>query len=348
MFFVKPDNAIFLQLWDASPERAPFAHPGYLSLWEDEKTEAIAAVQKVVGGHVLYPFLLRSLKNEAFWHPHCEGIYDIISPYGYGGPEFVPDKGVTISPKKKEQLFRHFYDAFRQWAINKRVVSEFVRFSLFSEARNQFTGLVENPINNVVVNLRHSLPEIWKSFPYRVRRDIKIAGQADLKVLEDPQGKRLDDFLRVYYDTMRRRRASTFYFFTKEWFEHLIAQMPGCFTFFHTLSNETVVASELVLLSRNCAYSFLSSTLNTYFKLRPGHILKHHLIEWAHENGYSDIVLGGGHKPHDGIFAFKKSFAPKGVIPFYTGKNIFNQSMYDQLSAGQTKNTGFFPAYRER
>ena len=359
MKLLNPGNASdrdrWLCLWQASG-REPFAHPGYVELYAGGEAQARCALYESYGGQIFYPFLLRSIPKAIATKPAATPAFDIISPYGYGGPLLVEkptDKGVpeienndpSIQKEQKTALFSRFYREFHLWARNNNVVSEFVRFYLFSEAREHYYGLVESPIQNVVVDLQPPLDAIRKNLPYNVRRNIRIAEQSGLHVVEDPWGSRLDDHLHVYYDTMKRRRAKAFYFFPKEWFERLMEQMPGCFTFFHTMHKDTVVASELVLTANNRAYSFLSSTLREHFNLRPAHLLKHHIIQWAKNKAYSELVLGGGQKPNDGIYAFKKSFAPKGIAPFHTGKMIFDEKTYQALS-GKTTYEGFFPAYR--
>jgi hypothetical protein len=60
-------------------------------------------------------------------------------------------------------------------------------------------------------------------------------------------------------------------------------------------------------------------------------------------------VLGGGYGADDGIFRYKRSFAPRGLVPFFTGSRILEPELYDELTArvGNTRDGAFFPAYRE-
>jgi len=41
--------------------------------------------------------------------------------------------------------------------------------------------------------------------------------------------------------------------------------------------------------------------------------------------------FGGGAKPEDGVFKYKKNFAKNGVYDFYIGKKIYNQKIYDNV-----------------
>lgn len=339
----------WLTLWQGSPDQSPFAHPGYLSLWEDGKTRAMAAVHRVTGGYVFYPFLLRDLRQEPFWSDTTSGsgAFDITSPYGYGGPEWIPDAGTPhASAEAKEQHYRDFYDAFRRWAYENKVVSEFIRFCLFTEARTAYPGTVEHNNDNVVVDLTGSPDEAWKAFHSKVRKNVRTAIRNNLTTLHDTEGQHFDEFLKVYYHTLDRRKASDFYYFSKPWFEKLCRQLNGRCSLFHVMYNDQVIASELVLCSRSRIFSFLGGTLHTHFQLRPSDFLKYTIMQWGREAGYQQFVIGGGHKPHDGIFAFKKSFTPEGVFPFHTGKMIFDPETYQTLTASAQTDKGFFPAYR--
>lgn len=339
----------WLTLWQGSPDQSPFAHPGYLSLWEDGKTRAMAAAHRVTGGHVFYPFLLRDLRQEPFWPDTTSGsgAFDITSPYGYGGPEWIPDAGTPhASAEAKDQHYRDFYDAFRRWAYENKVVSEFIRFCLFTEARKTYPGTVEHNNDNVVVDILRSSDQAWHSFNSKVRKNVRTAIRNQLKAVHDPEARHLDEFIKVYYHTLERRSAAPFYFFNKQWFETLCRQLNGRCSFFHVLHGGEVIASELVLLSAKRIYSFLGGTLHTYYHLRPSDYLKYAILEWGREAAYQQFVIGGGHKPHDGIFAFKKSFTPGGGIPFYTGKMIFDPKTYQALTAKGQADEGFFPAYR--
>ena len=92
------------------------------------------------------------------------------------------------------------------------------------------------------------------------------------------------------------------------------------------------------------------------FHLRPNDLLKYEIILWAKSCGKQYFVLGGGAQPGDGMYRYKLSFAPCGSVPFYTGRRIINQALYERLVANKGLSLGqgaesrseprFFPAYR--
>lgn len=405
----------WLTLWKQSQEKEPFSHPGYVALYADEKTAACAAVHEDDEGKVFYPFLLRDLRKEAFWpekysgEPQADaqvkdqpklqdarhhgkrmtGAFDIISPYAYGGPELICSKPELKSSKEKkpetsheakEKLYPAFYKAFDAWARETGVVSEFVRFSLFSDARPYYYGTLEPNNVNVVCRLqqsndkadktkirqklhsqRYGLPPgyaedaneqgygVWAGFRPKVRWMARKALKKGLMVVEDASGTRQADFLRVYYATMDRLNARAFYYFDKAYFDGLQAALGGRFRYFHTVYKGNIVSSLLALCSNSRVYLFLLGGLHEYFHLSGNNLVLFHSIMWAQKNGYQDYVFGGGYKPYDGIFNFKKSFAPNGLVPFYTGKMVFDKEAYRLLKATHPQpSSDFFPEYRSQ
>lgn len=359
MQILNPDNTTdrncWLQLWEASG-REPFTHPAYVQLYTNGSAEARCALYETDKGVVFYPFLLRCIPKQTGKKPSATPFFDIISPYGYGGPLLVkkqPEKWTTeagnasaaIEKEQKTALFSGFYSYFHRWARENNIVSEFVRFFLFSEARVFYYGLVEHNNDNIVVSLNRTDEELWRSFRHKVRKNVRKALEKGLVVEEDPLGERLDDFLNVYYHTLDRRKATGFYYFSKDFFRRSVQALSGNSCFFHVQQQNQVIASELVLMSDSHVYSFLGGTLADHFDARPTDLLKYHITKWARTNGFTHFVIGGGHKPHDGIFAFKEAFAPGSILPFHTGKMIFDEKMYKNMH-GNISYDGFFPAYR--
>ena len=105
--------------------------------------------------------------------------------------------------------------------------------------------------------------------------------------------------------------------------------------------------------SANHLYSFLGGTLAEAFAERPNDLLKHEIILWGRQAGKRAFVLGGGFAPDDGIYRYKKSFAPNGSAPFCVGRRIHNAAAYTRLiesrrrwQSGWAPRNGYFPEYR--
>lgn len=333
------ERAQWLRAWSEWPEREVFAHPAYAELYQTDADRALCAAWRDDASTVLFPLLARAIPRAA---PHC----DLSTPYGYGGP--------FAWGEPHHPLPHQFWPAYEHWTRELGAVSEFVRFHLFPDALlGSYPGEQACPMMNVVRALDLPSEELWQDFDYKVRKNVKRARASGIRIVHDPEGARIEDFLRIYRGTMARRHASGAYDFPAEFFRRIQTHLAGCHTYFHAVLDGAVIASELVLLSRHRAYSFLGGTDERYFAQRPNDLLKVAIIEWCRETGRRAFVLGGGYEPSDGIFRYKLSFAPSGQREFHIGKRILDGEAYAALVAsrhgadpGWQPHPGYFPAYR--
>ncbi len=154
---------------------------------------------------------------------------------------------------------------------------------------------------------------------------MKRALELGLSVERDANGRRLEEFLGIYEQTMDRRSASTAqYYFGRPFFERLIAQLPQCIQFFHVLAEGRVVSTELCFVSAEHVYSFVGGTSPEAFELRANDLLNTRSSAGRKKPERKTFVLGGGYGAADGIFRYKLSFAPKGERPFRVGTRVFD------------------------
>ncbi|HEY4262418.1 MAG TPA: GNAT family N-acetyltransferase [Schlesneria sp.] len=337
----------WLALWNAWPEREVFAHPDYPALFAKPGDQILCAVEVTTSGGVLFPFLLRPLAREE-WVEDDNQSWDLVGPYGYGG---VFAWGVD------EDAENDFWVNFETWIERQNVVSSFVRLSLFPDQTIPFRGIVELNTSNIVRNLDIEPDALWREYEHKVRKNVNKAKQANLTVEIDSSGQRLEEFLAIYYSTMDRRDASGTYYFPKSFFESLCTNLSGQYLFFHVLHESKMISTELVLVSQQHLYSFLGGTLPDGFSMCPNDLLKHEVNLWGRTAEKHSFVLGGGYNGEDGIFRYKKSFAPQGVTSFFVGKQIHQPAVYDRLVSQRqqweesrgvtwTPKPGYFPLYR--
>lgn len=340
-------HAAWIELWRDWPDREVMAHPDYVRLFARPRDLVLAATARTERGGVLYPFLLRPLAAEPWAFPGEAG-WDLTSPYGYGGA-FAWDVGPEDA--------RAFWTQLDAWARTRPVVTSFARLSVFPDQILPFDGQVVVNSPNVVRDLQRSDEDLWSDYESKVRQNVRRARSRGCTLEVDPEGVRLHDFHRVYTATMERREASSYYFFPREFFETLRRALPGQFAFFHVLHEDRVVSSELVLLSTRHAYFFLGGTLAEAFDLRPNDLLQHESFRWCRDAGKTALVLGGGYRGSEGLLRYKRSFAPRGDVPFQVGTKIHDPARAARLveaRRGWERARGhdwqpdptFFPAYR--
>ncbi|MBX3434817.1 MAG: GNAT family N-acetyltransferase [Pirellulales bacterium] len=345
---VPADRAAWLAAWNAWARRDVFAHPGYQELSAGGTTRAMCASLTTDAGAVLFPFLLQDLAPLPCWDPDVGPAYDVTTN-GYVGAFRTSESG-------EDELAARFWQRFDAWSAATGVVSEFVRMSVDANQLLPYPG-EQATKRNIVRSLDLEEPELWKDVRHKVRKNVKRARSEGVTVEVDPCGDRLDEFLAVYDGTMGRRSVASQDAQAAEYFARLCRSLPGNFAFLHAMHGGQVVSSELVLFGAENAYSFLGGTDERHFEMRPNDLLKYEIILWARSQGLRQYVLGGGRSPDDGIYRYKESFAPHGVVDYRVGWRVPRPEAYRRLSArspgaGQTeyspnRTETYFPAYRK-
>lgn len=324
-----------------------FFNPDYGKLYEEIEGGTCETFEySGAGGTIRNMFIKRPVP----WLINGVPYYDVTTPYGYGGP-------VVTAGEPSEAMISKYYTAWLNYCRDNRIVAEFVRFHLFDNIalRDAFPGEVTHVSDNVVRMLSDDIDDIWMQFEHKVRKNVKKAQSNDLIVTTDAIGDHLDDFLKIYYDTMQRNNAKEYYSFGRTYFQNIIDSLRGKFEFFNVWHEDTIISTELVLCSECYTYSFLGGTLDEYYPMRPNDLLKYEIIKWSKETGRKAFVLGGGYGSNDGIYRYKKAFAPGDDVPFYIGKRIVDLDMYSKLiELRKLQNTAFdaasnyFPLYRSK
>ena len=337
------DYEEWLNIYNNWELKEPFAHPSYCLLFRNYKTESKCAILTSNNGGVIYPFLLRDIQKEEY----SNGIVakDIISPYGYSGMYKL-----NLNDTFENITIEKFYVQFKMWAKSQFIISEVVKFHLFDEVYSQYDGNIETPQQNISVNLTKGIDLIWKNFEHKVRKNVKKALNNKLIVMIDSSGSHIKDFLLIFNSTLKRRAALDSYFFDISFFEKMIKEMKDNFCFFHVTIDSKIISSELCLISKNNIYSFLGGTNSDFFHLRPNDFLKFEIIKWGILNNKKRFILGGGYQKNDGIFNYKKSFAPKELHNFNIGTKIFDINTYNEIIKAKInyhikKNESWKPRY---
>ena len=329
----------WLEAWHHTG-REPFAHPGFGGLFAGVTDLCVAAWWEEDGGHVLLPLVLRPLPPALAAHEEVDGWVDGTSPYGYGGPfvQGTPDMGA-------------FYEELLTWMRDSRVLASFLRGSVVGSAAPDVEPMGLRRVHladNVVVGLDVGPEARWRRYEHKVRKNVNKARRHGLTTTVASDFTDVRAFTEVYGVTMARRSASRFYRFDEDFFERLRTTLTGSFWVADTRDEEgQLVSTELVLVGERHCYSFLGGTRQEAFSMSPNDLLKHDVIDYATEAGLRSYVLGGGYTPEDGIYRYKRSFAPTGVVPFWGVQLVADQSRYEAAcSAVPTTDATFFPRYR--
>lgn len=338
---VEEEKEEWQTIWNNSEHREVFLSPEYAKAYNTRDEIAKCAILVEENTIIMYTFIQRKICIEY----NNETYYDLITPYGYGGPYYSGNKNLEIETK--------FNEEFEKWCELNNIVSEFIRFTLFDKKLINYNGIIEENNLNVVCNLQKKEEDIWKNFKHKVRKNVKKALNNEVTVQIDENGETLEQFLKIYYETMDRNNASSQYYFSENYFKHIIDKLKGSYIIVNAIRDSEIISTELVLMSSESIYSFLGGTKSEYFDIRPNDILKYKTILWAKEKGLKYYVLGGGYRKEDGIYKYKLAFNPEGVYTYKVGKKILNQEIYDILCNKKLKDKkdneidkNYFPLYR--
>lgn len=322
-----------------------YFNPNYAKIYKEIEGDSDTFVFECDFGKITNTFILRKIQ----WEIGGQTYYDIVTPYGYGGPEAENVVNIT-------KLMEAYKLAFDEFCKGRNIICEFIRFHLFDnvDVRENYYGETLHLLDNVVVDTTGDFEsKIWLSYNYKVRKNVRKAMKNDLEIVIENNLEHLNDFLSIYNDTMDRNNAEDYYYFGRKYFEDIAKFLPDNYMFFHVFKDGKIVSTELVLCSENYAYSFLGGTFTEYYEFRPNDFLKNEIIKWCNLKSKKKFVLGGGYHKDDGIYKYKRCFTPDPDVTFYAGRYIFNQKVYDMAVEMRKEadkefdaKTGYFPKYR--
>lgn len=273
--------------------------------------------------------------------------YDIITPYGYGGPI------IENYNDDKAKLVRSFSEKFSQYCSDNNIVSEFIRFHPLVRNYLDFnliykTSFMRKTVGTDLTRSEHpELSEFSKSCKKTIRRAYK--NDLSFEIVEQPTN--LDSFHKIYTNTMDRKSAEDFYYFPKIYFEGLIQRLSTWIINANVYHEETCIASGVYFAYYPYIHAHLSASLDEYLHFSPAYILKDIIVKWGKERSFSVVHYGGGtsNAPNDPLLTFKKKFSGETEFDFFVGKKVYMPSVYEALvqKKGATNET-FFPAYRAK
>lgn len=291
-------------------------------------------------GEILHQFIKRKIPVSV------EGkvLYDLVTPYGYGGPLILSCEG------NKDQLVQDFYKEFSEYCRENQIVSEFVRFHPVIENALDFANVYETVFDRHTVGTNLKKYTIEEEFSKSARKSVRQALKKGVTYSVKVNPDSLEEFKKIYKSTMNRNEASAYYYFDDEYFNQCLLTYGKNILLVEAYWEGETIAAGLYFFYEKMIAAHLSGTLSEYLHLSPAYIIKYATAEWASNNGIEYIHYGGGTSKNEEnpLYLFKKKFGKNTEFDFYLGKKVWNTEWYMKLCEmnGSDKNTDFFPAYR--
>lgn len=277
-----------------------------------------------------------------------EGMYDTITPYGYGGVLFEGD-----ASEENLNTFWHVYVAHMK---KLNIVDNFVRYHPVLANARFMQGISEVIDLGKTIVLDLTSPEvIWANISSKNRNVIRKAEKNGVEICHSCDKELFKDFIRIYNDTMDRDNAAKYYYFKEAFYDSIHDDLSDNHELFYAEYDGRIIAMAIILFANGQMHYHLSGSLSEYRVLAPSNLLLYKAALWGCERGYKTFHLGGGvGAGEDNLYKFKAAFNRHSDCQFSIGKQIFDENKYKELIDIYAKDdpafdmqSGYFPIYRQ-
>lgn len=277
----------------------------YAALYENNDGELFNFVFQQGEHQIIFRSIKRKITHVA-GIPVTEELYDLETPYGYGGP---------LTNCYDTVFLNAAFAAYKAECIKQRIVCEFIRFHPFNQLteHNECFDFFCQERQVVLVDLTLAQPERWSNYSKTTRNIIRKTQ----KVLTRHQADdAMDDFLSLYQQTMDKNQAADFYYFTPDYFNQL-SVIPGVELLAVKLADK-YVSMGFFMQTGELAHYHLSANNSELLRENGNYALLDFAFERAQQNGCKWMMLGGGRTSasDDSLFKFKTKFSDN-IKPFY-------------------------------
>lgn len=277
-----------------------------------------------------------------------EGVYDSITPYGYGG--------FLLEGDQSEKNLMALWSAYEQKMKEENIVDNFVRYHpvLANAVPMKACSDVVDLGKTVAMDLT-SEDVIWTNIHSKNRNMIRKAEKNGIEIKHGQGIELFDEFIKIYNATMNKDNAEEYYYFKHEFYESIYEDLKDNYEMFWAKYEGKIIAVSIMLFANKQMHYHLSGSVLEYRNLAPSNLLLYKAALWGCEHGYKTLHLGGGvGSGEDNLYKFKAAFNRESDYQFSIAKMIFDQEKYEMLKemAKQSNpqfdcNSNFFPIYRQ-
>ncbi|PLS01098.1 lipid II:glycine glycyltransferase FemX [Neobacillus cucumis] len=332
-----------------------FYHPSYSNLYQrfGDGAPHLFFYDDGRGNQAGYVFLKRKISGLPFVQNEKLNVdlFDIITPsYGYGGP---------LGNVEDEQSLRKFRKEFEEYCQKEHIICEFIRFHPLLENYKLMNPYMDVAYDRetVFIDLTKDEKEIFSQYHNNHKRNVNKAYKNELKFKtfqSEEAIKMVDDFYKLYKETMDKLQASAYSYFSIEYLISLLSDLANMSVIGSVFYEGRMIGAALCLYDGDSLHYHLGCSQKQFLNMGGNIYLLHQMALWGKQVGLNKFHLGGGHIGRDSLFQYKYRFNPNGLLHFYTGKKVHNVQTYNWLIEkwekyyGESADQQFFPAYRSK
>ena len=276
-----------------------------------------------------------------------DGVFDSVTPYGYGGVLFEGN----ASEENKVAFWKEYLAVMGQ----EHIVDNFVRYHPVLKNAGPMKS-----ISNVIdlgktIAFDLASPElIWENIIGKNRNMIRKAEKNGIEIRHGKYLALFADFKRIYNATMDKDHAEQYYYFGDVFYESIHNDLHDNYEMFYAVLDEQIIAMSIMLFANKQMHYHLSGSLLEFRNLAPSNLLLYKAALWGCEHGFKTFHLGGGvGSGEDNLYKFKAAFNKNSDYQFSIGKQVFDQKKYDRLvdlrrlsDPAFNESSNYFPLYR--
>lgn len=275
------------------------------------------------------------------------GVYDSITPYGYGG--------VLFEGNNSEENQKAFWKAYTKKMTEEHIVDNFVRYHPVLRNAKPMKSIANVIDLGKTVAFDLASPDvIWDNIISKNRNMIRKAEKNGIEIHHGKDMELFKDFRRIYNATMDKDNAEEYYYFEESFYESIHKDLQDNYEIFYAELHGEIIAMSIMLFANKQMHYHLSGSMIEYRNLAPSNLLLYKAALWGCEQGFKTFHLGGGvGSGEDNLYKFKAAFNRNTNYQFSIGEEIFDQKKYDELirirrdsDPNFDKTTNFFPKYR--
>lgn len=297
-------------------------------------------------GHTLiYPMLVRDIAIPPAV-PGDEGLKDATSVPGLVGP-------LASSPAVPEDVLGRFTEALQAHFEENRIVTAYCRLNFLLDQQPLFEGYGRTVRQWTEVSVDLTVPPEEQFARYRRdhRKTVRKLTEEGF-ICEEVGMDYVDEFMRVYYDTMDRVSAGSAYYFDRFYFDYVMGEMSDVTHMFVCKDNDRVAAVGLYFECNGIVHAYLGGTDRDYMQLSPLKFLNDAVRRWAVGRGDRIYHLGAGRgTERDSLYEQKMGYGGQ-EHEYFTWRHVVDPAAYEDIcrrvcgTAGTGPDDSYFPAYR--
>lgn len=321
--------------WDEALAKA--AHHDFYHTWDfhlisqrNGEGDPVLFELRTPHGGVLFPLLSRPIAGSS--RRDLTSVYGYPSPLSYG----------LIDRAEIAEL----WDSFLSHLSQRGYVSLFSRCHPFltpevlGEDAYQPCGRV------VVIPLEGSEEQQRAAYRTNHKRDLRKLERLGVVCQADDSPLSLANFMAHYEATMRSLNAAPYYYFSRDYYQGLLAAESFATHIYSCSLEGRVICSGIFVFCDQFVQYHLGGTAPDFVHLAPTKLMFDTVRRDASRLGYQYFCLGGGHgSQEDSLFRFKAGFSSL-VRDFRLIRKIVDHDEYQRLCVGVADDTSYFPRYR--